>query len=551
MNGDVGDWQLRRVDPALTARYVADGYWTDESLGQFLSRNLAGRTDLVFSARSAVRPWRSSFADVDELARRIAAALRARGVGPGDRVAFQTPNWAEGAATFYAACYLGAVVVPIVHFYGPKEVEYILARSGVKVFVTADRFGSQDFIANREQWRDAAHTVECTVVIGERANVPDDCICFDDFVDVEPIAGPEPVDPDTPALIAYTSGTTSNPKGVVHSHRTITAEIRQLAPLQLPKELGGLPALTGAPIGHAIGMLAALLVPVQREEHIFLIDVWDPAQVLAAMLEDNVYAGSGSTYFVLSLIDHPDFGPEHLAKMKVIGLGGAAVPAAVAERLDAMGIGVFRSFGATEQPSITGCSHADARDKRLYTDGAPMAGVEVRLVDDDGRGVALGEPGEIWSRGPELFLGYTDPSLNADAFCDGWYKTGDVGVLDGDGFLTITDRKKDVIIRGGENVSPQEVEELIVRMPGAAEVAVVAKPHPTLGEVGCAFVRVLPGADEFTIADMQQQLVAAGIAKQKWPEDLRFVADFPRTPSGKVQKFKLREQLRAEARTTD
>lgn len=545
----IDDWKLREIDPDLARRYVAEGYWDDETLGQLLGRNLAGRPDLVFDARSDARPWKGSFSEVDALTRRVAAGLSARGVGPGDRVAFQTPNWVEGAATFYATCYLGAVVVPIVHFYGPKEVAYILRRSGVKALVTAERFGSQDFLANREHWKDDVPDLELTVVVGD-GPVPEGVIRFGELIDTEPLDGPQAVDPNAPALIAYTSGTTSNPKGVVHSHRTINAEIRQLARIQPPKDRGALPALTGAPVGHGIGMLAALLLPVYRGESIHLIDVWDPARVLASMLEDDVYSGAGATYFVTSLVDHPSFTAEHLAKMRFIGLGGSAIPRAVAERLDGMGITIVRSFGSTEHPSITGCDYTDARDKRLYTDGKAMPGCEFKLVDDDGNEVPIGEPGEIWSRGPECFLGYTVAQLTTESFHDGWFATGDVGIADADGYLAITDRKKDVIIRGGENVSAQEVEDLLLRIPGVAEVALVAKPHPELTEVGCAYVRLVAGADPFTLSDVRSRLGDAGLSKQKWPEDLRFVAEFPRTPSGKVQKFKLRQDLRTEAESS-
>ena len=207
--------------------------------------------------------------------------------------------------------------------------------------------------------------------------------------------------------MAYTSGTTADPKGVVHSHRTITAEIRQLGAMQAGRAL---PALVGAPVGHGIGMLAALLLPVWKREGIHLIDVWDPAKVLAAAVEGNVGIGSGATYFLTSLLDHPDFDPAvHLAYMSHVGLGGSAVPAAVTERATELGISIVRSFGSTEHPSITGSTHEVPLEKRLYTDGAPLPGVELRLVDADGNDVEVGEPGEIISRGPDCFVGYTDP----------------------------------------------------------------------------------------------------------------------------------------------
>jgi acyl-CoA synthetase (AMP-forming)/AMP-acid ligase II len=479
-------------------------------------------------------------AEVDALARRVAGGLRERGIGPGDPVAFQLPNWVEAAATFYAVCHLGATVVPIVHFYGPKEVSYILRRTNVKAFVTADRFGHLDYLANLDALLPDLTDLELVAVVGDDAGTH---LRFDDLANAQPVDRPAHVDPTTAALVAYTSGTTADPKGVVHSHRTIGAEIRQLGAMQAD---GGLAALVGAPVGHGIGMLAALLLPVWRRQGIHLIDVWDPGRVLAAAVEERVTVGSGATYFLTSLLDHPDFDPAvHLEFMGHIGLGGSAVPAAVTERATELGISVVRSFGSTEHPSITGNTHDAPVEKRLYTDGRPLPGVEMRLVDANGRDVEQGEPGEILSRGPDCFVGYTDVNATRAAIDgDGWFATGDIGVLDPDGYLAITDRKKDIIIRGGENVSAAEVEELLLRVPGVAECAVVAAPDERLGEHACAFLRMLPGATVVTLPQVRADLERAGLARQKWPEELHLVDDFPRTPSGKVQKFVLRDRLR-------
>ncbi|MCZ7525554.1 MAG: AMP-binding protein [Acidimicrobiia bacterium] len=535
------EWKLRTVAPDLARRYVSEGFWDDDTLGQLLGRGLHDGAALRFTVRSHVRPWRGTLGAVDDLARRVAAGLRVRGVGPGDVVAFQLPNWVEAAASFYAAAYLGAVVVPIVHFYGPKEVGYILRRTGVRVLVTAERFGHVDFLANLEELRPSLPDLELVAVVGE---APAGTIPFASLAHGAPLDGPLGSDPEAPALVAYTSGTTSDPKGVVHSHRTIGAEIRQLGAAQ-PE---GPPRLTGAPVGHGIGMLAALLLPVWRGEEVHLIDVWNPAEVLAAMLEDGVASGTGATFFLTSLLDHPDLTPAHLELMHHVGLGGSAVPAAVADRATALGLSVVRMFGSTEHPSITGCTHDDPLEKRLYTDGRPLPGVEMRLLDEDGREVAPDEPGEIVSRGPDCFVGYTDPALTDEAFdADGWYATGDVGVLDTDGYLAITDRKKDIIIRGGENISALEVEEQLLRMPGVAEVAVVAAPDERLGEHACAFVRMVPAAPTLTLDAVRDRLGEVGLARQKWPEELRSVEDFPRTPSGKIQKFVLRRALRDES----
>ena len=538
------DWQLRQPPEELTRRYVAAGSWNDETLGEILATGLTDGAHLACKVRSRLHPYAGTIGEVADLARRVAGGLRDRGVEAGDLVAFQLPNWVEAAATFWATAFLGAVPVPIVHFYGLKEVGFILRQSGARVLVTADRFGHLDYLANLDTMRPDLPELELVAVVTDES-VPTGLVPFTTLADGDAVHEPAPVDPSAPALVAYTSGTTADPKGVVHAHRTIGFEIRQLGAMQPPQ--GGPPMLVGAPVGHGIGMLAALLIPVYRRDPVHLIDVWDPATVLAAMLEDNVYSGAGATFFLTSLLDHPNFTDEHRALMRHVGLGGSSVPAAVTDRADAMGISIVRMYGSTEHPSITGSRHHEPRDKRLYTDGRPLPGVEIKLLDDDGKEVGAGQPGEIHSRGPDCFPGYTDPMLTRECFdADGWYATGDVGVRDDDGYLSIVDRKKDIIIRGGENVSALEVEELVLRLPGVAEVAVVAAPDPRLGEHACAFVRPVPGGEPPTLDAVRAYLDGAGLARQKWPEEVRGIEEFPRTPSGKIQKFALRDRLRQE-----
>ena len=536
----IDQWGLRSVPEALAAQYLEAGYWRDESLGQLLAGAIGAHPDRTVKIHSALRPSTATYGEVLDAARRLAASLAWRGVSAGDVVAFQLPNWMEAAVTFWAAALLGAVVTPIVHFYGPKEVAYILRRTSVRALVTAARFGHQDYLATLEELRKDAPALELVAVVGEDGPLPPWADRFDDLLAAEPLAEPRAVDPTGPALIAYTSGTTADPKGVVHSHRTIGFEIRQLSAMQA----GNPRLLVGAPVGHGIGMLSGLLLPVWKGEPINLIDVWDPGRVLAAMLEDDLASGSGATYFLTSLLDHPDCGPRHRELMSRIGLGGSPVPSAVTERMASLGISAVRSYGSTEHPSTTGSRHEEPEAKRHYTDGHPLLGVELRLVDEDGREVPVGDKGEILSRGPDCCIGYTDPALTAAAFdAEGWYATGDIGVLDEDGYLTIVDRKKDIIIRGGENISALEVEEMLLRIPGVAEAAVVAAPDARLGEHGCAFVRVLPGAEVPDLDTVRAHLERAGMARQKWPEEIRVVDELPRTPSGKVKKFVLRQEL--------
>jgi acyl-CoA synthetase len=526
-------WRLRSVRPDLVATYRENGWWTDASLGSMVAAGLGAVGNASFEVRSAVHPWRGTLGQVDRAARSLAATLAARGVGPGSVVLFQLPNWVEAGITFWGATYLGAVVIPVVHFYGPKEVGYILRATSPDVVVTADRFGHADYLATYEALL-AEDVHPLWLVAGESApsELPKRAQPFAAFLDAEPLATPAEVDPDAPAVVGFTSGTTRDPKGVVHSHRTMGFEARQLH-LMYPGS--GPPQIIGAPVGHFIGMLNAFLITLFEEKTVNLIDVWDPAEILRLMRTERLGVGGGATYFLSSLLDHPDFTEEHLELMPFAGLGGAPVPRAFTERGRRLGIKMWRSYGSTEHPSITGCFIDDPEEKRLATDGHPLPGVEVRLDAD----------GQILSRGPDCFLGYTDPELTDSVFDEaGWYHTGDVGVLDDEGYLTITDRVSDVIIRGGENISAQEVEELLSGLDSIAEVGVVAAPDERLGELAAAVVRLRPGATAPTLEEIRTHLGSAGLARQKWPESLHVVEDFPRTPSGKIQKFRLRADLR-------
>ena len=295
---------MRNIPDELVTRYEEAGWWTRETLGQVLAHGLQAAPDATFRVYSDVRPWSGTFADVEVVARRLAAGLRARGVGAGDVVAFQLPNWMEAAATFWAAAFLGAALVPIVHFYGRKELAHILAAARPRVFITAEEFGRLTYQP------DLCSDVEIVGVVGRD---------FDDLLADEPMPGTVAADPAGPALIAFTSGTTSAPKGVMHSHRSLVCEARQLSG-QI-RSIGD-NQLTATPVGHFIGMLAALLIPVLNGGAVHLIDNWDPGVVLGLMERDGLTLGGGPPYFVTSLLDHPDCTPAHRARIKPLAWAG-------------------------------------------------------------------------------------------------------------------------------------------------------------------------------------------------------------------------------------
>ena len=541
MTGSVR-WPMRPVPALLQDRYLQVGAWNNDTLGALVDRSLAAVPDAGIHIWSESRPWHGTYAAIHAEARRLLGALRAAGLERGDVVAFQLPNWREAVVAFYALAMGDFVLVPIVHIYGPKEVRFILGQCGARAYISADRYGHVDYLdivdgAGPDELPElAVHLVVGPE--GTRGRVPR--LGWDVVDGSSPVAPDARAEADDVCVLAYTSGTTTDPKGVMHSHRTLLAELQHMR-LWITR---GSPILMGSPVTHATGMLGAVLAPLTLGQDIHLIDRWDPTRVLDIMVEADIGAGTGAAVFLASILDHPGFTPEHARRIPRVGLGGAPVPSVLAERAAAQGITIMRAYGSTEHPSITGSSFDDPAAKRHATDGQPLPGVDIRLVDSDGRPVPAGEPGEIWSRGPDLCVGYTDPALTREAFDgDGWYRTGDLGVLDDDGFVTITDRLNDVIIRGGENISAAEVEQAITALEQVAEVAVVAAPDERLGEHACAVVRLAPGVHSLELDSVTAHLKRVGLARQKWPEALLLVDDFPRTATGKVRKVDLRSQL--------
>jgi acyl-CoA synthetase (AMP-forming)/AMP-acid ligase II len=538
-------WTTRTVPAALVERYEREGWWTDDTLGAKVTAWLAEAPATAVHVHSRTNGWHGTYADIDREARQLVTLLVDHGVEPGAVVAFQLPNWRQAIVSFAALTMGGYVLVPIVHIYGRREVSFILDECGAEAYLSPAAYGHVDYTAI--VGHHAPSQLRVHIVVGDGAGTPPPAgirrVGWDELARLAPAGEPASVDARDIAVLAYTSGTTSDPKGVIHDHRTLLSELRHMNGWINP----GQSNLMGSPVTHATGMLGAVLGPLSCASAVHVIDRWDPGHALEVMRDFGIGGGTGAAIFLASLLDHPDFTAEHAANMRRIGLGGAPVPVALGRRAEALGIKIIRAYGSTEHPSTTGSQFDDPPDRRHATDGPPMPGVEVRVVDLDGTDVGPGQPGEVVSRGPDLCLGYTDPALNHAFDDEGWYHTGDIGILDDAGCLTITDRLKDIIIRGGENLSAAEIENAVMTVPAVAEVAVVAAPDDRLGEHACAMVRLQPGATGLTLAELSVHLEAAGIARQKWPEELRILTDFPRTASGKVRKVDLRAQLRAES----
>jgi acyl-coenzyme A synthetase/AMP-(fatty) acid ligase len=357
---------------------------------------------------------------------------------------------------------------------------------------------------------------------------------------------------DDISCIIYTSGTTSDPKGVKHTHNTQLCDINaaRLAPeppaMAGAGPMGAGPALSVFPAGHIASFLAMLRPFLHGGDCIFM-DQWVPEDAARLIEQHKVSSSVGTPIFLSSLMKAAESTGADISSLRVFGLGASAITPENVRWTDQLGFPSGRTYGMTEHPVVS-TSGGESFEKRAHTDGKITPRNEVRILDDDDRDVPAGVAGEIATRGPRLFMGYVDPALDQVCFLPGgWFKTGDIGRLDAEGYLTITDRKKDIIIRGGENISSKEVEDLLATIPGVVESAVTAMPDPEMGERVCAFVVLKAGAS-LTLEEVGAHFRREGATRQKTPERVIVVEDLPRTPSGKVKKVDLRTRLREEAK---
>jgi acyl-CoA synthetase (AMP-forming)/AMP-acid ligase II len=299
------------------------------------------------------------------------------------------------------------------------------------------------------------------------------------------------------------------------------------------------------PGGHIAGLIF-LLRPFLVGDPTVLMDAYEEELAIDLIRRYSADRGGGVPLMISAYLNHAgEIFADGVVQMTI---GAASIPSSLMERCEAMNWPGTRSYGMTEHPTISGAWPEDPFTKRSTTDGRLLAGVSIRLVDDAGRAVADGEAGEIVCMGPELCKGYLDPEHNAAAFAsDGWFHTGDIGVMDADGYLAIVDRKKDIIIRGGENIASKEIEDVLVRHHAVEEVAALGWPDERLGERVGVFVRLLPGVSELTLAEIRSHFAAAGLSVYKTPEHVVVIDDFPRTPAGKIRKPELRARARALA----
>jgi acyl-CoA synthetase (AMP-forming)/AMP-acid ligase II len=522
----------------LRKRWYDEGFFGELTMADYIRRSAVEFPDSEMIFVGSARPSRATLPELDARSERVAAGLYDLGLRRGDVIAVQVPNWVEGTLAYQAAMKLGLVIVPIVHIYGPSEVGFIVRESGAKALVIPDRWRNINYLERLEGLTNTP-SLEYTVVIGD--TVPPGATAWQQLEDTEPRDLGSPGSPDDVCLLIYTSGTTADPKGVQHTHNTLIAEITSLRDmLGVGSEVVTLAAFPAGHIGGVLNYLRCFMFGVTA----ILMDAWDPDLGARMVAEHKARASAGAPFFLSSMLASGEALGLDLTSMRGFMVGAASVPPALVEEADRRGVIAYRAYGSSEHPVITTGFPDDPLDKRAGTDGRLTPGNEIRIVDDEDNDLPAGSEGEILSRGPEMFIGYRNPALDAETFlAGGWFRTGDVGIMDTEGFLTITDRKKDVIIRGGENISSKEVEDILARHDAVFEAAVVAAPDERYGEKVCAFIICQPDRT-IDLAEVQRHFRDAGVARQKTPEKVILVDVLPRSMSGKVRKVELRDQLR-------
>lgn len=530
---------LTRVEPEQPRedRWRARGLHTDERIGWMLTRaaeRWPGREAVVFEGQRLTyhELWRWTSA--------VAADLVERGLRPGDRLLWQLPNCLEAVVLHFAAWRVGAVCVPVVPLYREHEMAHILEDVQPDAVAFSSRLGARQPVQEMEKLIAEVGVAPAIryAVGGSDAGwlaVPD--IPADDLGGRGPSL-PDPLPADQCCLILYTSGTTSLPKGVRHSSRSLLAEA---STWRLTYGFGFEDTfLMGAPVSHIAGLLVTLVVPASSGARAVLMPGWDPDSAVRLAEKERATFCVGAAVFLEGFVERYERGCSPSHRLSMFLCGGAAVPPRLIERAEACGIRAWRCWGMTEAPTTTLAAPDDPLEFRAYRDGRASEATEIEAVDENRRPLPLGEVGHLRVRSPEQMLGYTDPDATArEVDADGWFYTGDVGTVDADGWVTIRGRLKDIVNRGGEKFSCQEIEQVIATHPAIGSVAVVGVPDERLGEKVAAFVTLRPGAVWPGRQALLDHVENARLARPKQPVEWRVLDALPVTMSGKIQKDRL------------
>ncbi|MGB7422160.1 MAG: cyclohexanecarboxylate-CoA ligase [Comamonas sp.] len=538
--------------PPRRARMIAQGLWHDRTINDDLDACLAACPDKLALTALRVETGelrRFTYRELARMADRIAVGLARLGVGRNDIVACQLPNWWQFTLTYLACSRIGAVMNPLMHIFRERELSFMLKHGEAKVIIAPKVFRGFDF----EQMITALqpslpHLQHVVAVDGTGANSFEALLSgpeWENAPDAQDILTRSRPGPDDVTQLIYTSGTTGEPKGVMHSANTVMANI---IPYAQRLHLGSEDVvLMASPMAHQTGFMYGLMMPIMLKASAVLQDVWEPRKAVELIRSEHVTFTMASTPFLTDLARtvaaDVNAGGAGVPSLRTFLCAGAPIPGPLVEQArSALGAKIVSAWGMSENGAVTLTLPEDPDERPASTDGCPLPGVEVKVVDGDGQTLPAGEPGRLLLRACSNFGGYLKrPHLNGtDA--DDWFETGDLARIDAQGYIRITGRSKDVIIRGGENIPVVEIESLLYRHPAVAQAAIVAYPDERLGERACAVV-VLKAGETLDLPTVVDYLKAQKVALQYIPERLEILDAMPATPSGKIQKFKLRKLM--------
>jgi len=536
-----------RYSRAQIESFYAVGVWRDTTMFGELEAQASLRPDKVFVTDSTTS---YTFAGLREAASRLAAGLTRLGIGPGDRVAVQLPNWTEFAVISVALSRLGAIMVPIMPIYRHDDVRFVLETAGIRAAFTPGEFRGFDHAGMFLEL--AASGTPLQTVIAVRADpVPASALGYADVLAASGEPVPAPVTgPDDPFVIVFSSGTTSRPKGCLHTFNTYCAGARLLG--RSWQYTADDVQFGPSPVTHTTGLVTSILMPLIHGAGSHLMEIWEPREGLERIARFRCTASVTATTFLQMLVSvyHPD--QHDASSMRFWTAAGAPIPGSFVEaaRKALPSMQVLSLYGRTENLVTTLCTVADDPMRSVTSDGKAAAGQEVRIVDSDGTELPRGQEGDIAYRGAMNLLEYIgQPEATAEMFTPGGFsRSGDLGVMDDDGYVRVTGRLKDIVIRGGLNISVRQVEDLLTGHPAVAAVAVVGMPDQVLGERVCCYLVPAAGAEPPTVEQLRDYLLGAGLAVQKVPERVEVVSALPMTPTGKIQKNLLREDIASKLR---
>lgn len=531
------------------AQMRSQGWWRDTTINEALdqaAQQWPDRLALVAQRTGEGAAQSFNYAQLARMADRVAIGLWRLGVRPADVVACQLPNVWQFTVLYLACARIGAVLNPLMPIFRERELLFMLGHGEAKLIVVLKDFRSVDYEAMLKGIQPQLPQLQHVVAIGGAGADSFEALlaepAWERDADAAQILGCHRIPPDAITQLIYTSGTTGEPKGVMHSSNTLMANIHAYAErLALGRDEV---VLMASPMAHQTGFMYGLMMPVMLGAAAVLLDVWNAATAAQLIRQWRCTFTMASTPFLADLSREVATSGA-VPSLRSFLCAGAPIPGPLVEEAQtALGAQIISAWGMSENGAVTTTLPGDGAQRAVETDGLPLPGAEVKVVDDLGQECPRGETGQLWVRAPSNFGGYLKRShLNATTQ-DGWFDTGDQARMDAQGYIRITGRSKDVIIRGGENIPVVEVESLLYKHPAVAQAAVVAYADERLGERACAVIVLKPGAAEPVLADLTGFLRAQKLAPHYLPERLVVLPEMPATPSGKIQKFKLREQLK-------